>query len=229
MGAKLRLITSKDLRMLIIEGHEPSPVGTIYGIGRNYLDHAKELGNQAPDNEPVVFLKAPSSVRGLTTGGVAFDGIGIHYEAEVVIRVGKKTEVGSKNVTWHAVDAVGLGLDLTHREKQNQLKAKGLPWALAKSFTGSTILTPMVPTSQLKGQSYFSFDFFIDDQLRQQGDTSKMIFSVPEILTFLATTNTLYPGDIVFTGTPAGVGTITKGQKFRLVLTEPHRSWEGQL
>jgi len=215
--------------MLLIEGHEPSTIGTIYGIGRNYLEHARELGNEKPESEPVVFLKASSSARGLMTGGVAFEGLGLHYEAEVVIRIGQRIESGSSNVDWRAINAVGLGLDLTHREKQNQLKSKGLPWALAKSFTGATILTPMIPTSELKGQSQFMFNFYLDGQIRQQGDTRNMIFSVPEILTFLAASNTLHPGDLVFTGTPAGVGVITKGQKFRLELLEPHRSWDGQL
>ena len=215
--------------MLDIEGVGSSPIGTIYGIGRNYLEHARELGNQAPDSEPVVFLKSSTSVRELKSGEVAYDGVGIHYEAELVVRIGQKIGLGTHHLNFDVVDAVGLGLDLTHREKQNELKSKGLPWTLAKSFTGSSILTPMIPTGELKGKSQFCFNFFLDGQLRQQGDTRKMIFSIPEILEFLAKTSTLYPGDLIFTGTPAGVGAITKGQRFCLELIDPHRSWEGRL
>jgi len=215
--------------MLTIEGLGPAAVGTIYGIGRNYADHAKELGNAPPKSEPVVFLKAASSIRALANGAVAFNVGEIHYEAELVVRVGQTVPMGSAITGWSAIDAVGLGLDLTIREKQNELKSKGLPWTLAKSFSGSSIVSPLIRTSELNGQDFFKFNFFVEDELKQIGDTRQMLFDVPTLLAFLATFNTLLPGDLIFTGTPAGVGPLRKGQKFILELLEPHRRWEGKL
>ena len=215
--------------MLTIEGLGPAAVGTIYGIGRNYADHARELGNAPPTSEPIVFLKATSSIRAIANGAVAFNAGDIHYEAELVVRIGQTVPMRSAIVGWSAIDAVGLGLDLTIREKQNELKSKGLPWTLAKSFSGSSIISPLIRTSELNGQEFFKFNFFLEDELKQSGDTGHMLFDVPTLLTFLASFNTLLPGDLIFTGTPAGVGPIQKGQKFILELLEPHRSWEGRL
>jgi 2-keto-4-pentenoate hydratase/2-oxohepta-3-ene-1,7-dioic acid hydratase in catechol pathway len=215
--------------MLTIEGLGPAVVGTIYGIGRNYADHAKELGNTPPKSEPIVFLKAASSIRALANGAVAFNAGAIHYEAELVVRVGQTVPMGSEIIGWSAIDAVGLGLDLTIREKQNELKSKGLPWTLAKSFSGSSIVSPLIRTSELNGQQFFRFNFFVEDELKQSGDTRQMLFDVPTLLAFLASYNTLLPGDLIFTGTPAGVGPIQKGQKFLLELLEPHRRWDGRL
>lgn len=215
------------LHTLEIENAGPLPVGSIYCIGRNYSEHAKELGHEAPIEEPVVFLKAASSIRSLHGGPLGFQGVGLHYEAELVILIGSEIPMNGQCSDWQAIGAVGLGLDLTHRERQNHLKSKGLPWTLAKSFAGAAIVTPLIPRDALAGQTQFNFRFFLDGQLRQQGDTAQMIFSVPQILSFLARFNNLYPGDLIFTGTPAGVGPISRGQKFSLELSQPHRVWQG--
>ena len=110
-------------------------VRNVYCIGRNYADHARELGNEVP-SAPIVFLKTTTSLRPLATGDLAYDGETFHHEAELVVLVGQDIKLGEKG-DWRAVSAVGLGLDLTRREVQNQLKAKGLPWTAAKSFAGS--------------------------------------------------------------------------------------------
>jgi 2-keto-4-pentenoate hydratase/2-oxohepta-3-ene-1,7-dioic acid hydratase in catechol pathway len=212
-----------------IEGLPSIKIGTIYGIGRNYSDHAKEMGHHTPDKDPIVFLKSVSSARGLLPTTIPFDGDELHFEAELVIHIGQKVHLSTNPVGWDVVGALGLGLDLTHRQKQTELKSKGLPWTLAKSFDGSSILTPMIPKSEFLDQKNFKFEFFLEGKLRQQGDTTDMLFSVPEILTFLASSNTLYPGDLVFTGTPAGVGPIRKGQSFCLKLINPERTWQGIL
>lgn len=215
--------------LVSIESFGSSAVGTIYGIGRNYSEHALELGNPAPVGEPVVFLKAPSSVRPLSGGTLAFSTEVFHFEAELVLRIGQNVPMGSKNIGWSCVAGIGLGLDLTRREKQNELKAKGLPWTLAKSFAGSSLLSPFIQIRDLGGQEFFQFKFSIDGNLRQQGDTRQMTFDVPSILQYLSSFNSLLTGDLIFTGTPAGVGPISKGDNFTLELLEPHRKWNGVL
>lgn len=212
-----------------IENFGPAPVSTIYGIGRNYAEHAKELGNQAPVGEPVVFLKSPASLRPLAAGKVAFGAESFHHEAELVLRIGQTVPLGSRGLGWSAVDAIGLGIDLTRREKQAELKSKGLPWTLAKSFSGASIVSPLIRLNECEGKTRFQFSLFVNDQLKQTGDTDQMIFDVPTIVDFLASFNTLLSGDLIFTGTPAGVGPIKCGDKFALEMKEPHRLWVGHL
>lgn len=214
---------------VMIEGSGPAAVGTIYGIGRNYAEHAKELGNTVPSGEPVVFLKAPSSIRPLDSGSLAFSHESIHHEAELVLRIGQTIPLGTQNPGWDCVDAIGLGLDMTRRDKQSELKSKGLPWTLAKSFTGASIVSPMIRLTDCGAQTTYKFKFFIEETLKQNGDTNDMIFDVPTILKFLASFNTLLAGDLIFTGTPAGVGPMTRGQRFTLELEQPHRKWHGIL
>jgi 2-keto-4-pentenoate hydratase/2-oxohepta-3-ene-1,7-dioic acid hydratase in catechol pathway len=212
-----------------IEGFGSSAIGTIYAIGRNYAEHAKELGNAVPVGDPVVFLKAPSSARSLADGSLAFGSETFHFEAEVVLRIGQNVPMGSKNIDWSCVGSVGLGLDLTRREKQNELKTKGLPWTIAKSFTGASLLSPMIQCSELGSQQFFQFTLSVGGETKQTGDTRQMIFDVPSILKYLNSFNTLLTGDLIFTGTPAGVGPIRKGEHFTLEMAEPHRKWEGIL
>jgi 2-keto-4-pentenoate hydratase/2-oxohepta-3-ene-1,7-dioic acid hydratase in catechol pathway len=216
-------------QVIHIEGQGTHRVGTIFGIGRNYAEHAKELGNQIPQGEPVVFLKASSSIRTLSEHCLAYKGETFHFEAELVLRIGKKINLGETVTTLSHIDALALGIDLTRREKQNELKSKGLPWTLAKSFAGSSIVSPFVPIHECFGKTQFQFRFYVNGDLKQSGDTHHMIFDIPTILTFLASSHHLLPGDLIFTGTPAGVGPITLGDRFKLELVDPHRSWDGQL
>jgi acylpyruvate hydrolase len=214
---------------ITIEGFGPAAVPTIYGIGRNYREHARELGNPIPEGAPVVFLKAPASLRSLTQGQMAFANESFHHEAELVLRIGQTVPVGTVTSGWQAVDAIGLGLDLTRRETQATLKAQGLPWTLAKSFSGSSVVSPLLKLSDCEGQTVFNFKFFLNDELKQIGTTADMIFDVPFLIRFLASFNTLLPGDLIFTGTPAGVGPMKLGDAFTLELDKPHRKWSGTL
>ena len=206
----------------------PSPI-TIFGIGRNYADHARELGNAVPTEEPVVFLKAASSLRGINDGKTAYASEELHHEAELVIRVGKLIPCGTTNPGWDFIDAVTLGLDLTRREKQTELKSKGLPWTLAKSFLGASVLAPFVPRADLNGKTEFEFHFYVNETLKQRGDTRHMIFDVPFILDFLARSHSLLPGDLIYTGTPAGVGPMKHGDRFTLELLTVNKRWSGVL
>lgn len=194
-------------------GNFPSLSGNIYCIGRNYSDHAKELGNEVP-TEPVVFLKAPSALRTLDSGELAFPEESFHHELEVVLLVGKALRKGEA-LGDDAVAAVSLGLDLTRRELQNQLKKQGLPWTTAKSFAGSGVLHPFVKRPANLSDIRFSLD--VNERRVQSGTTADMIFDWKAILTHLLRNQDLEAGDIIFTGTPSGVGPFKKGDSFRLL------------
>jgi 2-keto-4-pentenoate hydratase/2-oxohepta-3-ene-1,7-dioic acid hydratase in catechol pathway len=200
----------------------PVVVGTIYGIGRNYVLHAKELGNAVP-TEPVVFLKARTSLRGLAPAPMAFDEE-YHHEVEVVLLVGADVPLGA-DPGWSAVSGVTLGLDLTRREVQQRCKDQGLPWVPAKSFAGGAVVAPFLPLPELGGTAGWSFDLSVNGAQRQVGDPSQMSFDVPALLRHLASLAPLQPGDLVFTGTPAGVGPIRKGDRFSMTLRAPGGTW----
>lgn len=198
-------------------------VGTVYGIGRNYALHAAELGNAVP-TEPVVFLKARTAVRGLDPAPMAFPAESFHHEVEVVLLVGAPVELGA-DPGWEAVEGVTLGLDLTRREVQSRCKAEGLPWTAAKSFAGSAVLAPFLPRGEVDVTRPLTLALEVGGQPRQAGDTSQMLFPVPALLRHLASLAPLSPGDVVFTGTPAGVGPIGVGQAFRMRLGSGSHSW----
>ena len=204
----------------------PQPVSTIYCIGRNYADHAKELGNQVPTSEPVVFLKSRACLRGLESEPMAFAQTAFHHEVELVLYIGRDTFLG-ETLGWSAVSAIALGIDVTRRETQSELKTKGLPWTTAKSFAGSAIVGPFIPKSEFEGCEHFNFNLAVNDHIKQQGNTKMMLFDVPKILTFLASFNCLLHGDLIFTGTPAGVGPIGIGDRFTMTIEQPKRTWRG--
>jgi len=184
----------------------------IYCIGRSYAKHAKELGNPVP-KDPVVFLKSTSSLRGLSWDGSYRDELlqGMHYEAEIVLQVGKRP--GS---TLPGICAAGLGLDLTERLKQVELKNAGLPWTLAKSFPGAAVVSGFTPLSDLPPWQSWSFEFELEGELVQTGATSQMLFELPFLAQYLEEKFGLLEGDLIFTGTPSGVGACRPGQAFVL-------------
>ena len=168
-------------------------------IGRNYVDHIKELDNEIPD-EMVVFLKPNSAINNMLTAKHNDDVL--HYEAELsfLYQDGQFT-------------AVGLGLDLTKREVQGKLKAKGLPWERAKAFNNSAIFSDFVNIEQEEIQQ-LNLSLMINDVLKQQGGVSLMMAKPADILKELQTFMSLEDGDIVMTGTPKGVGIIGKNDIF---------------
>jgi 2-keto-4-pentenoate hydratase/2-oxohepta-3-ene-1,7-dioic acid hydratase in catechol pathway len=211
-----------------LEDGERVPVGTVYGIGRNYAAHAAELGNAVPE-DPVVFLKARTSVRGLAPAPLAF-AESFHHEVEVVLLIGRAVPLGA-TPGWEAVRAVALGLDLTRREVQTRCKEQGLPWVPAKSFAGSAVLGPFVPLERIGAPQDIAFSLEVDGEPRQQGALSMMVFAVPRVLAYLSSLAPLEAGDLVFTGTPSGVGPIRAGDRFATELVAPGGTWrwEGTL
>lgn len=204
-----------------------SDVANIYCIGRNYAAHAKELGNDVP-TEPVVFLKSTACLRGLEDERLAFPDESFHHEAELVVLVGREI-AWQTTAGWDDVEALGLGLDLTRREVQTALKAKGLPWTTAKSFFGSAVVTPFTPVEAFTDPNDLAFELRVNAELRQQGRTTSMLFSVPRLLTYLASLGPLGPGDLIFTGTPAGVGPISKGDLIELGFVGTELRYRGVL
>ncbi len=176
---------------------------TIFCIGRNYAAHAREMGS-TPDShgEPVVFLK-PAHALLAPPGPIRFlDGAGeIHHEAELVVRVGTGT----------TVEAIALGLDLTDRTRQAEAKKAGLPWAAAKGFRGSAPIGPFVAISRVPALDAVRFTLRIDGTIKQRGDTSLMLRPIALLVTQLDRWFGLERGDLIFTGTPEGVGPIASG------------------
>ena len=192
-----------------------SDIENIYCIGRNYKKHALELGNEIP-SEPVVFLKANSSLRGLDESDkLAFPQEVFHFEAEIVLLLGQDLSLGKKS-DLSVLSGLALGVDLTRREKQTDLKKRGLPWTLSKSFQGSALLGTFYPLNHFPNPHEIEFSLHLDGKLKQKGNSKNMIFSLTEIINYINSFSALKKGDLIFTGTPEGVGEITKGQQIHL-------------
>jgi 2-keto-4-pentenoate hydratase/2-oxohepta-3-ene-1,7-dioic acid hydratase in catechol pathway len=179
-------------------------------IGRNYADHAKELNNAVPDS-PVVFSKPQTA---LLTGGKPFFVPGfsqdMHYEGELVLRICKTGKHIQEEFAHRYYDEIGFGIDFTARDVQNKLKAKGLPWELAKAFDGSAVLGDFVSKSDLN-LADIHFQTIKNGELVQDGHTRDLIFSFDFLISFVSQYFTLQQGDLIYTGTPAGVGPVQAG------------------
>jgi acylpyruvate hydrolase len=190
-------------------------VNRIFCIGKNYAEHISELGH-VDDGQCLIFMKPPSSV--VPAGApipLPRNRGSIHHEAELVIRLsGGGADIPAARALAH-IDAITLGLDLTLRDLQAGLKQRGAPWELAKAFDGAAPLGDWTP---YKGQDLQALEFtcHVNGALRQSGNTADMLFPVPRLIHILSTTWALQPGDVVFTGTPAGVGPLVPGDRVTL-------------
>lgn len=191
---------------------------TIYCIGRNYAEHIAELNNEKP-SEPVVFLKPNSSILPKNQAIVlpAFSQ-NVHYETELVLQIGRDADALVPHDALSCVSAVAVGLDLTARDVQDTAKNKGLPWTKAKGFKGAACVSDFIDVAALPNLQAARFTMHQNGELKQQGHTADMIFSIAEILCFLAEIYGLRQGDWVFTGTPAGVGQLHRGDVLTLDL-----------
>lgn len=184
-------------------------------VGRNYADHARELNNEVP-TEPVIFLKPDSAI---LKDGKAFylpEHLGeIHHELEVVLRVCKNGKHIHEKFASAYYDQIGLGIDFTARDLQNKLKSKGLPWELAKGFDGSAVLGDFIAKETLPNLSSLQIRLDIDGSERQQGNTRDLLFTFEKIITFVSQYFTLRQGDLIFTGTPAGVSAVQPGNRLQ--------------
>lgn len=183
-------------------------IRNIWAVGRNYAEHAKELGNEIPI-EPIIFLKAGSCAtcasKEIHLPKWATD---VHHEVELALRFDKNLQISE----------ACIALDLTERTKQNQLKAKGHPWTLAKSFTESCPLSNFFPVSDLDELKNLDITLQINGQTRQNGNTSQMIFPLEKLVNYVKKHFPVVAGDLLLTGTPSGVGPVHPGDKLQAQL-----------
>ncbi len=185
----------------------------IFCIGRNYVDHAKELNNPVP-KQPLIFMKPPSA---LLASGKDFYipefSNNVHYEVELVIKICKNGKYIAKRFASDYYQEVSLGIDITARDLQDKLKAKGHPWEIAKGFDGSAVLGKFIPKEQLD-MTKLQFSLKKNGEEVQIGNTADMIFTIDDIIVYLSQFFRLQMGDLIYTGTPAGVGQMAIGDHF---------------
>ncbi|QDK37128.1 fumarylacetoacetate hydrolase family protein [Bdellovibrio sp. NC01] len=176
-------------------------IQNIWAVGRNYADHAKELGNEVPTS-PLVFLKAGSCAT-LAAKEIHLPewGKDIHHEMELALQFDENLQI----------DEACIALDLTERTKQAELKAKGSPWTLAKSFKEACPLSSFFPVADLEDLKNLELIFKVNGQVKQQGNTNQMIFTLEKLIDFVRQHFPVMPGDLLLTGTPAGVGPLKSG------------------
>ena len=189
-------------------GLSTRPAGAVYCVGRNYADHARELANPVPTS-PLIFMKSPACIvpfEGALSLPVALGRC--DHELEIAVRIGSDLVDVDEAAALGAISHMGLALALTRRDVQSVLKKKGHPWDLAKSFPGACPLTPLRPVEAIGDHS---LRLTINGEVRQQGRCSQMIFSIGTLVAFLSRHMPLRAGDLLLTGTPAGVGPLHDG------------------
>lgn len=184
----------------------------IFAIGRNYAEHIKELNNERPD-EPVIFTKPDTAIlRNNSPFYYPEFSKDIHHEVELVLRISKEGKNIQDKFASKYYDAIGVGIDFTARDLQTKAKEKGLPWDLAKGFNGSAPISDKFKlVSDFKDLKDINFSLAINGEIRQQGNTSLMLFNFDYIISYLSKFFTLRTGDLIFTGTPKGVGPVKIG------------------
>ena len=188
-------------------------------IGRNYAEHAKELGNEIPES-PVIFMKPDTAV--LKKGSdfyIPEFSDDVHYELEVVLKISKGGKYIQEENADKYYDEIGLGIDFTARDLQSQLKAKGLPWELAKAFDGSAVVSDFYKKEDFDVKN-LNFSLMKNKEEVQNGNTALMIFSPEQIIAFVSQYFTLRVGDLIFTGTPKGVGKVSENDLLEAFLED---------
>lgn len=186
----------------------------VIAVGRNYVDHAKELNNPVPSS-PVIFMKPDTAVlkdnKDFYYPAFSTD---VHYEVELVLRICNEGKHVSTKFAHKYYDAIGLGIDFTARDIQAKHKEKGLPWELAKSFDHSAVIGQFIPKEQFADEKNINFSMQKNGTRVQEGNTRDMIFDFSTLIAFISQYITLRKGDLIYTGTPVGVGPIAIGDKF---------------
>lgn len=196
------------------------PTGKIICVGRNYADHAAELNNPIP-TEPMLFIKPSTSVVDMSAPFSVPEGFGdVHFETEMAVLIGKRLSHASLSEAEEAIVGIGLGLDLTLRELQGKLKEKGHPWEKSKAFDGSCPLSAFVKSESISDIQNVEVCLWVNGELRQKGNSAMMLNMVLELISHSSEFFTLEPGDVLLTGTPAGVGPVKLGDKLQVALDD---------
>lgn len=192
----------------------------IFCIGRNYVAHAKELGNEVPD-EPVIFMKPKSALLQSHTPFYYPEFTNeLHYECELVLRISKNGKYIQDRYASKYYDAVTTGIDFTARDIQQELKEKGLPWEKAKAWDNSAVIGKWVTFDELKNKKEINFKLLKNKELVQEGNSTNMIFNFDQIVAHISNYFSVNIGDLIFTGTPAGVGECVVGDELEGFMNE---------
>lgn len=180
-------------------------------VGRNYAEHIKELNNEQPD-DPVIFMK-PETAIPLKNEPFFYPTFSsdVHHEVEILVKINRVGKNIEEKFAHKYYDEIGIGIDFTARDLQSKLKAKGLPWELAKGFNGSAPISSFVPKTDFPDLQNLNFRLDINGETRQQGNTSLMLFKIDYLISFVSRYFMLQQGDILFTGTPKGVSPVQIG------------------
>ncbi len=196
------------------------PLGKVVCVGRNYAEHARELNNPVP-TEPILFIKPATAVQPFSRPVRWPAGRGeCHHEVEIAVLVGTTLTNADEARAVQAIAGFGLALDLTLRDLQATLKEKGHPWEIAKAFDGACPLSPFIRPDRVSNLADLPLRLSINGEVRQAGNSSQMLTSIPRLLSYISHHFTLEPGDVVLTGTPAGVGPLRSGDELLAELGE---------
>jgi fumarylpyruvate hydrolase len=198
----------------VAESNETFPVGRIYCVGRNYAEHAREMGHD-PEREPPFFFMKPADAIAANGSTLPFPQMTreLHHEIEMVVAIGKDGANVPVDQTLDLVFGYGVGLDMTRRDLQNEAKKMGRPWEMGKAFDNSAPCTALRPVGLIGHPAKGEIWLKVNGKLVQKGDLSEMIWNVPEMISFLSRLITLRAGDLIMSGTPAGVGPVAPGDR----------------
>ncbi len=192
----------------------------IIAVGRNYAEHIRELNNEQPD-DPVIFTKPETAILRNNEPFFYPDfSTDIHHEVEMLVRIGRTGKYIDEQFAHKYYDEIGIGIDFTARDIQSKLKEKRLPWDLAKGFNGSAPISAFVPKTDFADLQNINFRLDVNDETRQQGNTSMMLFKIDYLIAFVSRYFLLQQGDVIFTGTPAGVGPVQIGDTLAAFLED---------
>jgi 2-keto-4-pentenoate hydratase/2-oxohepta-3-ene-1,7-dioic acid hydratase in catechol pathway len=192
----------------------------IFCVGRNYTDHAKELNNEIPD-EPVIFMKPKSALLQPHTPFYYPEFTNeLHFECELVLRIAKNGKYIQEKFASKYYDAVTAGIDFTARDIQDELKRKGLPWEKAKAWDNSAVIGKWLPLADIKDRHKIDFSLHKNKELVQKGNSEEMLFDFDYIVSYISNFFSINIGDLIFTGTPAGVGEVVVGDEIEGFIQE---------
>jgi acylpyruvate hydrolase len=187
-------------------------------VGRNYSEHVKELNNEQPA-EPIIFFK-PDTALLKNNAPFYYPSFSedVHYEAELVVRIGREGKNIEERFAHKYYQEIGVGIDFTARDLQQKAKEKGLPWALAKGFNGSAPVSSFVDKATLPDPDNIRFSLLLNGEEKQHAGSAEMLYKIDAVIAYISTFITLKNGDLIFTGTPSGVGPVKIGDRLEVLL-----------